>query len=493
MQSYLQYRSIGLAVEKQVSQARIWTNNESQQVQVSGRVGTESENDHETAHGGTFPPAFPPATFNNDSSCHCADKSFSPNQRWKPKENINLPGVSIHSSPASNDEKSSLIFLVEWAIEDGKLNPRKFDIWKRAGLTLVVSALAFVVGIAASIDTAIMPQASQDLHVSEEVESIASGKVNMLFMYRSFVYVAKVNSGIYLLGFALGSLFCGPLSEVFGRNAVYIGSLTLFSIFIMASALAPNIGAQLSFRFLAGLFGCPPLTCSGGTVADVWTPLEKSISYPLYSLGAFGGPLLGPVVAAYIGPSSLSWRWTEWLTLVMAGFMMIIVLLFMPETYTPILLTWKARHLRRILNDSRYRSILEVENTGIFRRMLIGFKRQRQLITREPVVLFIALYLSIVWTVLFTFFDGYTYIFEDTYHISQGLTNIIWVAMYVGIILGEIMIFPVYYSLKRDLRDLDKGEKIRPEARLLYAMFCAPAIPVSLFWMAWTSYVSLHV
>ena len=50
-------------------------------------------------------------------------------------------------------------------------------------------------------------------------------------------------SGLYLLGFAAGSLVSGPLSEILGRNLIYTGSLTLFMIFIMASSLAPNIGA----------------------------------------------------------------------------------------------------------------------------------------------------------------------------------------------------------------------------------------------------------
>lgn len=59
-------------------------------------------------------------------------------------------------------------------------------------------------------------------------------------------------SGIYLIGFGAGSLLVAPFSETFGRIPVYICTLILFAIWIMASALAPNIGGQLAFRFLAG-------------------------------------------------------------------------------------------------------------------------------------------------------------------------------------------------------------------------------------------------
>jgi MFS family permease len=88
----------------------------------------------------------------------------------------------------------------------------------------------------------------------------------------------------------------------------------MFMIFVMASGLAPNIGAQLTFRFLAAVFGSTPLTCAGGTISDLWSPLEKTYAFPIFAIGGFAGPPLGPVIASYIGVGSIgSWRWTEWM------------------------------------------------------------------------------------------------------------------------------------------------------------------------------------
>lgn len=67
---------------------------------------------------------------------------------------------------------------------------------------------------------------------------------------------------MFLIGFGVGSLFAGPFSDTLGRNIVYMGSMILFMIFLMAKALTPNYGAALAFRFLAGFFGSTPLTCS---------------------------------------------------------------------------------------------------------------------------------------------------------------------------------------------------------------------------------------
>lgn len=96
-------------------------------------------------------------------------------------------------------------------------------------------------------------------------------------------------TGVYLIGFGAGALVAGPLSETFGRNPIYLVTLSLFSLFVMASALAPNIGAQLAFRFLAGLFGSTPLTCAGGSIADMWNPLERVYAFPIFANAAFMG------------------------------------------------------------------------------------------------------------------------------------------------------------------------------------------------------------
>ena len=211
-------------------------------------------------------------------------------------------------------------------------------------------------------------------------------------------------------------------------------------IFIMGSALAPNIGAQLAFRFLAGIFGCPPLTCAGGTIADLWNPLEKTITFPMYAILSFGGPVLAPVIASFIGQTGvLSWQWTAWIILIASGAIMTLINLFQPETYSPLLLKWKGK----ASTQSNRRQPLPLcnghgENPTIYSDRG-ALKRQFLITFQEPIILLISLYMTVLYIVLFTFFDGYTYIFTDVYGISQGLTNITWVAMYIGIMLAGLL------------------------------------------------------
>ena len=100
-------------------------------------------------------------------------------------------------------------------------------------------------------------------------------------------------TGLFLIGFGCGALIAGPVSETVGRNPVYITTLSLYMVFVMASGLAPNIGAQLAFRFLAGIFGATPLTCAGGSLSDLWSPMERVYAFPVFANAAFMGPIFG--------------------------------------------------------------------------------------------------------------------------------------------------------------------------------------------------------
>jgi hypothetical protein len=187
------------------------------------------------------------------------------------------------------------VFVVGYEGDDDPNNPHNWSLVTRIRCTIIIAMIGCVVGFASAIDSAAIPQAAEEFGVSEIVETLATG--------------------LFLVGFGAGALFAGPISETVGRNPVYIATLVLYMVFVMASGLAPNIGAQLAFRFLAGLFGSTPLTCAGGSISDLWNPLERVYTFPVFANAAFTGPLLGPVMGGFIAQSSaVSWRWVEWST-----------------------------------------------------------------------------------------------------------------------------------------------------------------------------------
>ena len=279
------------------------------------------------------------------------------------------------------------VFIVEFQGQNGPLNPHTWSMVKKVAATLLISQVGFIVGWASSIDSAALKPAMEKFGVSAMVESLATGT--------------------YLIGFGFGAFFAGPISETVGRNPVYLATLGLFMVFIMASGLAPNITAQLIFRLLAGFFGSTPLTCAGGSISDMWSPSERTVLFPVFANAAFLGPALGPIVGAFISESSvISWRWCEWVTLIWTGLILLFLVLFLPETYAPVLLKWKAHQLRTITGDDRYRSALEVQAVRFQDRLIINMYRPFVLFAYEPIVILFTLYLTVVYIVFFTFLTG---------------------------------------------------------------------------------------
>lgn len=377
----------------------------------------------------------------------------------------------------THEGKGEKVFVVGWEGPDDPLNPRNWTYARRVSCTLQISLIAAAVGAASGIDATVLPQAASSLGVSEVAESLATG--------------------LYLIGMGMGSLVAGPFSETFGRNAVYTGSMAVFMVWIMASGLAPNFGAQVVFRFLAGCSASTPLVCSGGSVSDMFDSIEKTWAFPLYAIAAFGGPMLGAVMGAYIGPSTLvSWRWTEWTMLILSGLVVCWVFFLMPETYSPLLLRWKAKHLRRVTGDDRFRSEHEIVKATLFSRLKVSMTRPFLMFT-EPIILAMTVYLSVVYIVLFTFLIGWPYIFEYTYGISQGLSNIIFISMFVGLQFTFLLIPIVYRMTVKQVKEAEsrgEGQQFNPEIRLWYAMLGpAVSIPISLFWMGWTASLNVSI
>ncbi|KAK5695953.1 hypothetical protein LTR97_008373 [Elasticomyces elasticus] len=379
-----------------------------------------------------------------------------------------LTGIDIRKR-STREGGTGDVFVVGYEGSDDPNDPHNWSNWQRIPCTFLIAGIGCVVGLASAIDSSALPQAAQEFGVSEVVESCATG--------------------LFLVGFGAGALFAGPISETVGRNPVYIVTLAIYMCFVLGSALAPNIWTQLIMRFLAGLFGSTPLTCAGGSISDLWSPLERVYAFPVFANAAFTGPLLGPIMGGYI-VQYLGWRWVDWITLIFSGLIFALVFFFQPETYPPTLLKWKAAHLRALTGDDRYRAEIEIRQESLAHRLKRALYRPFLLTAREPIIILVALYLTVIYIILFTFLDGYTYIFTDMYGISQGLTGVCFVGIVLGLFGASALVPLIYKWAKRDLAKIQEagGTRLPPEFRLWYSMLGGSfAIPISIFWMGWTA------
>lgn len=90
-----------------------------------------------------------------------------------------------------------------------------------------------------------------------------------------------------VLGLAFGPVLAAPLSETFGRRAIYLTSIPTFGLFILGASFSKSLAALAICRFLAAIFGSPCATIGNGTLRLIlmyyigYSPHEESniISY----------------------------------------------------------------------------------------------------------------------------------------------------------------------------------------------------------------------
>lgn len=128
--------------------------------------------------------------------------------------------------------------------------------------------------------------------------------------------IATFLLSIYILGFAFGPLLVAPLSEIIGRQPLYVVGNIVFVLFTVGAALSNSIGMLMAFRLLMGLAGSIPITIGSGTIADIMPIEKRGRAMSVWSLGPLLGPCIGPIAGGYLIQAA-GWRWVYWLMVIL--------------------------------------------------------------------------------------------------------------------------------------------------------------------------------
>jgi DHA1 family multidrug resistance protein-like MFS transporter len=114
-----------------------------------------------------------------------------------------------------------------------------------------------------------------------------------------------------------------------------------FSIFNIAVAVGKDLQTVLICRFFAGFFGACPLTVVAAVFSDMFNNRSRGLAITVFSIMVFSGPLMAPFVGGFITTSYLGWRWTEYLVGILGFSAFGLNLLFLEESYPPVILIGK--------------------------------------------------------------------------------------------------------------------------------------------------------
>ncbi|CRY55782.1 MULTISPECIES: Bcr/CflA family multidrug efflux MFS transporter [Yersinia] len=151
------------------------------------------------------------------------------------------------------------------------------------GLIFILGLLSMLMPLAIDMYLPSMPIIAQEFGVE-------SGAVQMTL-------------SAYVLGFAIGQMFYGPMADSLGRKPVIFWGTLIFALAGMACAMAQSVEQLINMRFLHGLSAAAASVVINALMRDMFTKDDFSRMMSFVVLVMTIAPLLAPI----IGGALLVW------------------------------------------------------------------------------------------------------------------------------------------------------------------------------------------
>ncbi|KAI3391013.1 hypothetical protein diail_8108, partial [Diaporthe ilicicola] len=372
-------------------------------------------------------------------------------------------GMGKPIPPALPDPEN---YTVEFDEANDPMHPYNWRLATKLFASILVCSGTFIASLTSAVFAPAIKDASHDLGVSKEVGTLGTT--------------------LYVLGFASGPLIWAPSSELWGRRWPLTMSMLAGGIFTFASASADNIQTLAICRFFGGVCGAGQLTVVPGVLADVFDNTYRGVAISLYALTVFGGPFIAPLTGGFIVSSSMGWRWTLYIPAILSFANGAMSLFFLRETYAPCILVEKAVMLRRQTNNWGIQA--QHERVDADARVLIEkyFTRPLTMLVTEPVILFVSLYMSFIYGLVYCLLTAYPFVFEKVHGMAPGVSGLPFLGLLTGQVLGLIFILSQHSTYVKKLAE-NRNVPV-PEWRLTPTLVGAPLFAIGILWFGWTGF-----
>jgi DHA1 family bicyclomycin/chloramphenicol resistance-like MFS transporter len=111
---------------------------------------------------------------------------------------------------------------------------------------------------------------------------------------------AQLTMTALLVGFSLGSLIHGPLSDRFGRKPILCYGLAGYAIGGLLAANAESLGGLVAARTLQGVSISASMVLTRAIVLDRWTGTQASRVLSWLAIFMFFAPVLAPLIGGFV-------------------------------------------------------------------------------------------------------------------------------------------------------------------------------------------------
>ncbi|KAI1109841.1 major facilitator superfamily domain-containing protein [Nemania sp. NC0429] len=288
------------------------------------------------------------------------------------------------------------------------------------------------------------------------------------------VSVTEVNLTVttYMIVQGIAPMFVGSLADSAGRRPAFILCFVIYIAACIGCALAPNYAALLVLRALQSAGSSATVSLCQAVVSDIVTSAERGSYVAFTSVPIILAPSVGPVIGGVLS-QYLGWRWIFWFLTIICGFVLVLFLLFMPETcrlivgdgsirphafYRTFWQLVKDAHRRRkamrgpdgnpIRRDSHGepRKSLRIQRPDLTRTLLILFEREMFLLL---------MYCSLIYAGFYAVGTAIPAQLSTAYGFDGLKIGLIYVPLGVGSIVAVFLVGPLAnWSYRRCCRQI---------------------------------------
>jgi len=253
----------------------------------------------------------------------------------------------------------------------------------------------------------------------------------------------------YLVGFALGQMIYGPLSDRYGRRPVLLAAVVLYLVSTLACAAAQSVDLLIAARLLQGLSGSGAIVLARAIVRDVHSGVQAARELSLMGSISATAPIIGPMIGGVL-QTGFGWR-ANFFCMSAAGLIALLVAArLLPET------------LRRSDRSGTLSVFAMVRGYGA--------------VARHPGFL---MYLGIITTTyagLFAWVSGASVVLQGVYGLSAVTFGFTFALGAAGYMLGAMLATRLVLRLGLD-RTIGVGVVVITAGGLSLALAVATGVP----------------
>jgi len=172
----------------------------------------------------------------------------------------------------------------------------------------------------------------------------------------------------YLIGFAVGQIFYGPVSDQHGRKPVLLAAIALYCVASLACALSRSIEMLIVARAFQAIGGSGGIVLTRAIVRDIYSGARAGRELSLIASVMALAPVLAPIAGGVL-QTSFGWR-VVFMTLVAAGLVgTAVVSMLLPETLSmraaePVSIASTFRSYRVVTRNPAYLAYLGITSAS---------------------------------------------------------------------------------------------------------------------------------